>query len=92
MEEFHSILDRCKSHFCQLFNLHDVKDVKQTAIHIAEPEGPEPSVFEVEMAIETLERYKSHGTDKQNWVKEKVEQNILRYIHLWIVSWIWKNA
>jgi len=51
---------------CQLFNIHNVKDVKQTDIHIAEPVRPEPSVFEVEMAIETLESYKSQGTDKQN--------------------------
>ena len=29
LEEFHSILNRCKSHFCQLFNLHGVNDVKQ---------------------------------------------------------------
>jgi len=54
-------LNGCRSHFCQLFNLHNVKDVKQTDIHIAEP-----SVFEVVMATETLERYKSQGTDKQN--------------------------
>jgi hypothetical protein len=30
-------------------------------IHIAEPLVPEPSVFEVEMAIEKLKRHKSLG-------------------------------
>ena len=66
LEEFHSVLHRCKHHFCQLFNLHDVKDVQHTELHIAEPAGPQPSVFEVETATETLERYKSQGTEKQN--------------------------
>jgi hypothetical protein len=37
-------------------------DVTQTEIHTAEPLVPEPSAFEVEMAIEKLKRYKSPGT------------------------------
>jgi hypothetical protein len=32
--------------------------------HTAEPLAPEPSAFEVEMAIEKLKRYKSPGTDQ----------------------------
>jgi hypothetical protein len=41
----------------QLFNVHGVGDVRQTEINSAEPLLPEPSAFEVELAIEKL---KSH--------------------------------
>jgi len=34
--------------------MHGVSDVRQTEIHTAEPLVPEPSVFEVELAIEKL--------------------------------------
>jgi hypothetical protein len=50
----HSILDRRKNHFFQLFNVHGVSDVRRTEIHTAEPLVPEPSALEVEMAIEQL--------------------------------------
>jgi len=41
-----------------------VNDVRQTEIHTAEPLMPEPSAFEVEMAIEELKRHKSLGIDQ----------------------------
>jgi hypothetical protein len=34
-----------------VLNVHGVNDVMQTEIHTAEPLVPEPSAFEVEMAI-----------------------------------------
>jgi hypothetical protein len=34
--------------------MYRVNEVRQTTIHTAEPLVPEPSVFEVEMAIESL--------------------------------------
>jgi hypothetical protein len=37
----HSILTRWKNHFCQLFNVHKVSDVRQTEIHAAEPLEPQ---------------------------------------------------
>jgi hypothetical protein len=40
--------------FFQLLNVHGVSDVRQKEMHTAEPLVPEPSVFEVEMAIEKL--------------------------------------
>jgi hypothetical protein len=43
----HSILNRWKNSFCQLFNVHGVNDVRQTEMHTAEPLVPEPSSFEV---------------------------------------------
>jgi hypothetical protein len=60
----HSILTRWRNYFSQLLNVHEDNDVKQTEIHTAEPLVPEPSVFEVEMVIEKLKRYKSPGIDQ----------------------------
>jgi hypothetical protein len=51
----HSILERCRNHFAQLLNVHRVSYVRQTEIYIAEL-VPEPSAFEVEMAIEKLKQ------------------------------------
>jgi hypothetical protein len=64
LADSHSILNRWKNYFCQLLNVHGVKDVRQTEIHTAEPFVPEPSSSEVESAIEKLKRYKSPGTDQ----------------------------
>jgi len=54
----HSILVRWRKHFSQLFNVHGVKYVRHIEIHTAEPQVPESSVSEVELAIE---RIKSHN-------------------------------
>jgi len=49
----HSILARWRNYFSQLLNVqHGVNDVRQAEIHTAEPLVPEPSAFEVELAIE----------------------------------------
>jgi len=50
----HSIFARRRKHFSQLFNIHEVNDVRQTEIHTAERQVPELSVFDFEMAIEKL--------------------------------------
>jgi hypothetical protein len=60
----HSILARWRKHFSQLLNIHGVSDVRQTEVHTAEPLVPEPSAFEVEMAIEKIKRRKSPGIDQ----------------------------
>jgi len=44
------------------FNLRN--DVRQTKIHTAEPLVPEPSAFEVELAIEEPKSHKLPGTDQ----------------------------
>jgi len=41
-----------------------VNDVRQTEIHTTEPLVPQPSAFEVEMAIEKIKRHKSPGIDQ----------------------------
>ena len=50
--------------FSQLLNVIGVNDVRKTEIHTAEPLMPEPSAFEVEMAIGKLRRHKSPDIDQ----------------------------
>jgi hypothetical protein len=50
-------MNRWKNYFCQLLTVHGVDDVRQTEIHTAGPLVPEPSSFEVEIAIEKLKRF-----------------------------------
>jgi len=47
---------RWTNHWCQFLN-----DVSQTEIHTAEPLVPEPSAFEVEMAMTHITGYQSRG-------------------------------
>jgi len=46
------------------FTLLNVHGVRQTEIHTAEPLVPQPSVPEVELAIEKLKSHKSPGIDQ----------------------------
>jgi hypothetical protein len=59
--ESRSILAKWRNHFSQLLNIlvHGVNDVRQTEIHTAEPHVPEPSAFEVQLAIEKLKSQNS---------------------------------
>ena len=57
-------MTRWKNYFSQLLNVHGAKDVRQEEIHTAEPLVPEPSSFEVELAIEKLKNHKSPGIDQ----------------------------
>ena len=45
-------------------NVNGVNDIRQTEIHTAKPLVPEPSAFDVEIAIGKLKRHKSPGTDQ----------------------------
>jgi len=70
----HSILARQRNNFSQLLNTHGL-NVKQTELHTAEPPVPEPSAFEVELAIEKPKSHKSLGTDQiPAQLKQGVEQ------------------
>jgi hypothetical protein len=60
----HTILAGWRNNFSQLMCVHGVKDIRQTEIHTAEPLVPEPSAFEVEMAIGKLKRHKSPDIDE----------------------------
>ena len=57
----HSIVARWRNYFSQLFNVHGVKDAGKVEIPTADPLVPEPSVFEVELAIDKLKNHKNTG-------------------------------
>ena len=87
----HSILTRWRNLFSQLLNVHGVNDVRQTNVHVAEPLVPEPSAFEVQLAIEKLKSHKSLGIDQLPAELIKAEgRTICYYIHKFIFS-IWNK-
>jgi hypothetical protein len=91
VSDSHSIFARWKNHFSQLLNIHWVNDVRQTEVHTAEPLVPEPSAFEVEMAIEKLKSHKSPGIDQIPAELIKAGGRIIRSeIHKLILS-IWNK-
>jgi hypothetical protein len=45
-------------------NVHNVSDVRQIEVHMAEPLVPGPSRLEVEIAIAKLKKYKSPGSNQ----------------------------
>jgi len=51
LAKLYSTLNRQKKHYCQLLNVLCINDVRQTEIHTVEP-----SLLEVEIAIEKLKR------------------------------------
>jgi hypothetical protein len=59
-----NILNRWKNYFSQLLNVHNVSDVRQIEVHMAEPLVPSTSRLEVDIAIAKLKKYKSPGSDK----------------------------
>ena len=89
----HRIFAMYRKQFSQLSNLHGVKEVKQTEIHIEEPPVPDPSIFEVEMANEKLKTHKSPGTDQipAEMIAAGVEQFDVRSINLYILFGIRRN-
>ncbi|KAJ4438181.1 hypothetical protein ANN_14120, partial [Periplaneta americana] len=61
-----SILNRWKNYFALLLNVHrpSRNDQDEIEIQTAEPFIPEPTLSEVEIAIENLKKYKSPGIDQ----------------------------
>jgi hypothetical protein len=64
LADSHSILNRWKNYFSSLLNVHRVSDIRQREIHTAEPLVPDPSLFEFEIVIAKLKRFKSPGSDQ----------------------------
>jgi hypothetical protein len=61
----HSILARWRNYFSQILNVHGVNVVRQAETHTAELLVPEPSVSEIELAIDKLKSHKSPGIDQK---------------------------
>jgi hypothetical protein len=51
-------------HQLLFLNVHNVSDVRQIEIHMAEPLVPGPNHLEVEMAIAKLKKYESPSSDQ----------------------------
>ena len=86
--DFHSILARWRNYFSQLLNVHEVNDVRQTEINTAEPLRPEPSTFEVELALEKLKSCKSLGIHQIPAELIKAGDRTIHYeIHKLISIW-----
>jgi hypothetical protein len=51
LEDSHSILNRWKNCFPQLFDVYNVSDVRQIEVHTAELLVPGPSCLKVEIAV-----------------------------------------
>jgi hypothetical protein len=64
LADFHNILNRWKNYFSQLLNVHNVSDVKQIEVHMAEPLVPGPSHLEFEFANADFKKCKSPGSDQ----------------------------
>jgi hypothetical protein len=64
LADSNTIVNRWKSYFFQLLNVHDVREVRQIEIHTAEPLAPGPSHLEIEISIAKLKKYKSPGSDQ----------------------------
>jgi len=85
----HSILARWRKHFFQLFNEDGVSEVRQREIRTADPQVPETSAFDVEMAIEKLKGHKSPGIDQIPAKLIKAGgRTICSEIHKLVVVWV----
>jgi hypothetical protein len=87
----HNILARQRNHFSQLLNLRGLNHFRQTEVPTAEPLVPEPSAFEVEMAIEKLKRHKSLGTDQLPAELIKAGGRIIRSEIHKLINCIWNT-
>jgi hypothetical protein len=64
LADSYNILNRWKNYYYQLSNVHNVSDVRQIEVHMAESLVSGPSHLEVEIAIVKLKKYKSPGSDQ----------------------------
>jgi hypothetical protein len=64
LADSNNAVNRWKSYFSQLLDVHNVSDVRQIEIHTAEPLLPGPSHLEVDITIARLKKYKSQGSDQ----------------------------
>jgi hypothetical protein len=58
LADSHNIFNRWKNYFSQLLNVHNVSDVRQIEVHMAESLVLGPSHHEVEIPIAKLKKYK----------------------------------
>jgi hypothetical protein len=64
LADSHNISNRWQNYFSQLLNVHNVSDVRQIEVHMAEPLVPGSSRLEVDTAIVKFKKYKSPGSEQ----------------------------
>jgi hypothetical protein len=79
-----TILARWRNHFSQLLNIHGVNNGRQTEIvHTAVPLVPEPSAYEIKLAIEKLQSHKSHIDQiPAEVIKAGAEKFAMRFVNI----------
>jgi hypothetical protein len=85
-----NILNGWKNCFSQLLNVHSISDVRQVEI-TAEPLVPDPSPFEVEVALQKLRDHKS--PDRQHILTEMIQEGgkiLLSVIHK-VINSVWNE-
>jgi hypothetical protein len=96
LADSHNILNtsRWKNCISQLLNVHRVSDIRQIEIHTAELLVPDPSPFEVEIAIEMLEEYKlsDSGQILAELIQAGGETYSLRFVNSSILFTVRKNC
>jgi len=71
--------------------MHGFNDVRQTELCTAEPQVPEPSAFEVKVAITNLKSHKSPGIDQISAELIKAECGTFRFEKHKLIISIWKT-
>jgi hypothetical protein len=64
LADFLTILNRWKNYFFQFLNVHRVINVRQIKVHTTKPLVPDPSPFEFEIPIATLQKCKFPGSNQ----------------------------
>jgi hypothetical protein len=74
LADSNTIVNRWKSYFSQLLNVHNVSDVRQIEMHTAEPLVPGPSHLEVEISNLKLKSINLRAVIKfwQNCIKQEM--------------------
>jgi hypothetical protein len=53
LADSHNILNRCKSYFSQLLNVHNVSDVREIEVHTDESLVPGPSNLRLKLLLQS---------------------------------------
>jgi hypothetical protein len=91
LADSHSILNRLKNYFSQLLNVHNVSEVRQIEVHMAEPLVPGPSRLEVEIAIAKLKKYESPGSDQVQAELIQARGEILLSVIHKLINSVWNK-
>jgi hypothetical protein len=91
LADSHIILNRWKNYFSQFLNVHRASDVRQIEIHTAEPVVPDPSTFEIKIAIAKLKRYKLPSSDQIPAERIQAGGEILRSKIHKLLNFIWNT-